>query len=405
MATGTVHASDALVCNRCKSKLISGLNCINCDNVFHLSCARLSANVKFSDDRSFVICCNKERFCADSEFFDAMEDVSKFNKDTEIIIYSYIIKQKDALIQELYDKIEILTKQIQLLNKCTISVQSDVVDFLPNKKPQDVISTKKVSSIPDIKTDDLKRNVNNENKKMGDSQITKKVISSELLKIQTRNKCDEIINLTKPVTTKSGKPVDSDTKADESSSDVNDNKPRKSRLLRTKTIPTELSRVQTQDGLDKVTFPTSTRPVAGNSIEAVSEENDPSVDKAVISAVDVGGDKTWRKVSRKRSRTKSVIVGNNSNTDIKSVPKFVFLHVSRLDKDTTTGDLMGLLKSSFPEVQVEKITSRYPEAYGSFKVGVYTNNFQRIMVPQLWPVGSCISKFFWNRNRINSLVK
>ena len=117
----------------------------------------------------------------------------------------------------------------------------------------------------------------------------------------------------------------------------------------------------------------------------------------------------WKKVSYKKNEVekkkhfrRQIIVGKNTEaTQIKSVPKSVFLHVYRLDKQTTVDDLSNLLKPSFPEVKSEKLNLRYPEIYSSFKVTIYETNFKKAMEPSMWPEGACISKFFLSRKLKN----
>ncbi|KAJ8952339.1 hypothetical protein NQ318_017233 [Aromia moschata] len=66
------------VCKRCKTKVVSGQKCKKCDNVFHMSCAKLF-NVKFMEDRT---CCDNDDTPLDDDnaFFDAMEDISGSEK-------------------------------------------------------------------------------------------------------------------------------------------------------------------------------------------------------------------------------------------------------------------------------------------------------------------------------------
>lgn len=104
----------------------------------------------------------------------------------------------------------------------------------------------------------------------------------------------------------------------------------------------------------------------------------------------------WQKVVRRR---RPVVVGNSASNTIKAVPKFVNIHVSRLEKSTTLDELEKLLRGQFPEVRCESIKSKYPELYTSFKVSVYEKNFKQIMCPDVWPCGAIISRFLNFRMR------
>lgn len=65
------------------------------------------------------------------------------------------------------------------------------------------------------------------------------------------------------------------------------------------------------------------------------------------------------------------------------------------------GELVELLKPTFPEVSCEKLVSRHPELYSSFKVGIYEGNFGTAMDPALWPSNACIRRFLQLERREN----
>lgn len=110
--------------------------------------------------------------------------------------------------------------------------------------------------------------------------------------------------------------------------------------------------------------------------------------------------------SVKYSKNKSIINKRNNNvvmgskvSDIKTVPKFIDIHVYRLHPNTKSEDLCKYLKSSFPEVICDTISSKHPDQYTSFKVSVYQSNFKKAMQPEVWPAGACINKFFYQRQK------
>lgn len=106
----------------------------------------------------------------------------------------------------------------------------------------------------------------------------------------------------------------------------------------------------------------------------------------------------WNEVVKRKSNKRKIIIGNNKESNsIKTVPKYVVLHVYRLDPQTTVNQLSNLLQINFPEVKCEKLISRLSELYSSFKVTILEHNFAKAMDPNIWPDGACVSKFFMKR--------
>lgn len=92
-----------------------------------------------------------------------------------------------------------------------------------------------------------------------------------------------------------------------------------------------------------------------------------------------------------------MVVGNSVEGPIKGVPKFVSLHVYRVDVGTNPSDLRDVLQIHFPEVTCEAITPRHPHLYTSFKVNIYEESFKKAMNPDVWPKGACVNRFFQPR--------
>lgn len=80
------------------------------------------------------------------------------------------------------------------------------------------------------------------------------------------------------------------------------------------------------------------------------------------------------------------------------VPRFVDLHLSRLDPHTTAEDVVNYLKSQFPEVIAEGLKTKHP-SYASFKVSIHENSFRTAMEPSIWPANAVVNKFFHRRQR------
>ncbi|CAG9825665.1 unnamed protein product [Phaedon cochleariae] len=91
----------------------------------------------------------------------------------------------------------------------------------------------------------------------------------------------------------------------------------------------------------------------------------------------VDNQEEWRTVHTKRKsrQHRNFLVGENSEK-IKGVPKFVYLHVCRVDPATTSDEMLGQLKAFFPEVTCEAIKSKHPTIYSSSKARSLSKQFR-----------------------------
>ena len=91
------------------------MKCNNCDNVFHISCAKLYSSGKFINESLFTCC---ELIDTDDPAWeDAAADFPKESGTDSTATFKYILRQKDELIDELRDKIKLLYTHIELLQK------------------------------------------------------------------------------------------------------------------------------------------------------------------------------------------------------------------------------------------------------------------------------------------------
>nr|CAH7749266.1 unnamed protein product [Callosobruchus chinensis] len=289
-----------------------------------MGCVVYLKNVTVLDNEQ-IICCNdktseKTDPDGDSEFFDALAQQAVDFK-VDIRIFNYIIKQKDQLVRELYDKIEILKINNKLLEDNASKLPSTKHNIENSKNGQSNNSSKNTKNIPavtyaekEIPTIDLQG-------------VSNKHVASAILKEQTKLKFNEIINLTK----------------------------------------------DQRDG------------------KAASEPGSSSMKQTVSAGVEDHSGGEWKKVERK-PRKNNVVIGNRGDTNIKGVPKYTYLHVYRIDKETTVESLTALLANHFPEVICESITPKHPEMYSSFRIGIYDRNFRKAMDPSIWPSGACVSR-------------
>nr|CAI5843658.1 unnamed protein product [Callosobruchus analis] len=95
---------------RLKITAQSGVKCVKCDTVTHRGCLKYLKNVTIIDS-DLIVCCEDVPVIpvgcdSDSPFFDAIDHQADDNK-----------KQKDMLIKELYDKIDLLNEKIKFLHE------------------------------------------------------------------------------------------------------------------------------------------------------------------------------------------------------------------------------------------------------------------------------------------------
>lgn len=210
-ASGSLILGSPIICKICKNNVAKNfLECEKCKSIFHQSCARLSKGVKVISD-TLINCCGVESCDANSEaFFDAMKSLSVDSK-MDVTIFTYIIKQKDMLIHELQDKIKILNEHVEMLKKFntfqTCEKEQNVMkpnveaknfsyknfdrQLSVNKPVDKVGSQKQLNVLSDAKEQKVKGNEPS-------VQINKnrKQLSAELLNVESKLKCNQLINLT-----------------------------------------------------------------------------------------------------------------------------------------------------------------------------------------------------------------
>lgn len=101
----------------------------------------------------------------------------------------------------------------------------------------------------------------------------------------------------------------------------------------------------------------------------------------------------------KRYRKSNIIYGTaESNCNIKAVAKYAHLHVYRLDPKLSLEEMDDYLKSqNISNAKLEKLPSKRPEEYSSFRVSVPMDIMNDVKNPSLWPKDACINRFFFHR--------
>lgn len=106
-----------------------------------------------------------------------------------------------------------------------------------------------------------------------------------------------------------------------------------------------------------------------------------------------------RKAKRWRNNMRDPVVGElqTDKAKLRAVPRRAFIHVTRLHPQTTCEDVVESLKKDLSGVVCERLQSRFPGSYASFKVTINQSDFDKAMDPLLWPEGSLVRQFFQKR--------
>lgn len=110
-------------------------------------------------------------------------------------------------------------------------------------------------------------------------------------------------------------------------------------------------------------------------------------------------------------KSRTILVGDAeclSDDSILKAAKAVALkhfHTTNWDPDTNDESLTKYLSELVPDVQVEKLNSRNPRIYASFKVTVPSSEVHKITKPEVWPSGVRVNQFFRSRQYNKSQPK
>ncbi|KAG5869015.1 hypothetical protein JTB14_025904 [Gonioctena quinquepunctata] len=100
----------------------------------------------------------------------------------------------------------------------------------------------------------------------------------------------------------------------------------------------------------------------------------------------------WSEVKQRKKR--KFLVGNTETyCDIKTIPRLVQLHVTRLKPGTKPIELQKFLEHKLTEVECEIHPSRRPEIYSSMKVTINRESLKTAWNRETWPNGSIVSFF------------
>lgn len=105
--------------------------------------------------------------------------------------------------------------------------------------------------------------------------------------------------------------------------------------------------------------------------------------------------------SRPRNKPKTLLVGkmHMDNVYLKAAQKvsLKYFHITNFAPETEIDTLREYLITLSSEIKIEKINSRRPEIYSSFKLSIPETDVDTIMNPDIWPEGVVINQFFQPR--------
>lgn len=339
----------------CKNKTTNNVQCINCGEIFHSSCAKVK-NIEIFNGKFLKCCENKET--SDQLKLNLQ---SGENSREEITLLKRIIKEMEIKYQVLEENNNLLKENIRLLREnAEMKVKSNVLTASPNVtvKVNKAVATAS-STVPADGSQATTYSPIREISAPGSyaTSVARRCQLSVSQKNVNKNK-----NILPPTKLQGG-----------------------SLKSAPKTPINSPCFIQNSDAQSAINEAISESKM-NQIINLVHDENN---------ANQLHGNEGWQIQASKRRRNRRFMVGGNSEiNDIKSIPKNVALHVSRLHPNTTPNDLEKILKNHFPEVRCESHNSKKPEVYASMKVIINQENFKKAWQRNVWPNGVLVSKFF-----------
>ncbi|KAJ8722551.1 hypothetical protein PYW07_003731 [Mythimna separata] len=121
-----------------------------------------------------------------------------------------------------------------------------------------------------------------------------------------------------------------------------------------------------------------------------------------------GTEEKWTVVNRKKNKYPNSEVrkgGSKEPTEIQGTEKFKYLHVWRLQKETTLENLENHVKKLYGEklvqIKIEKIKHKTERDYASFIIGVPESKYEILCQPESWAVNIEFCEWVWFRRHTN----
>lgn len=80
-----------------------------------------------------------------------------------------------------------------------------------------------------------------------------------------------------------------------------------------------------------------------------------------------------------------------------SKPNIKILHAMNFEPDTDATELSNYLKTLAPNVNVQKLNSRHPDIYASFKIIVPSDECDKLLVSDIWPEKVVLNRFLFRK--------
>jgi hypothetical protein len=110
-------------------------------------------------------------------------------------------------------------------------------------------------------------------------------------------------------------------------------------------------------------------------------------------------------IEKNKMRSKPLIGSSTATSTLSSIPKNVHLHVSRLSPDTEAEKLQAYLRPFVISISsCEKLKSKRPEVYSSFRISLPASELEKVMDPQIWPQGISINRYFFPKRNSDRLA-
>lgn len=143
------------------------------------------------------------------------------------------------------------------------------------------------------------------------------------------------------------------------------------------------------------------------------DKNEKNVKKKNVIANDTHGNNDFTLVVNKKKKfsdnkteandkvqirnRKSLVRGVGDVLDLKGVERYMHRHVCRLSPETKAEDIIKYLKPKIPNIMCDKLQSRQPSIYSSFKVSVPARCIDIIDDSNIWPEGVLVNRFFHHK--------
>lgn len=151
----------------------------------------------------------------------------------------------------------------------------------------------------------------------------------------------------------------------------------------------------------------STECVATKAANPILNSETTSRNVPIVEKEELDKEGNWTTVARKKNRYSNCEVkkgGNMSSMDIQGMEKKRYLHVWRLQKETTIESLEKHVSKIYEEkvpIKVEKIIHKTERDYASFIIGVPESKYDKLCQPESWAVNIEFAEWVWFRRPIN----